>query len=149
VLTAAFWNTNVRDNTNALPRGVLGFFTTSTNFATSGTHTTFQDDGLTVSATYEGNRRLRVLITWTLYVPGGANSITFKVLRGSTEIVQGSVDSVSLAVGGGNLFSFAFDFAGPATGATETFKTQIRGSSNTQVATFAYKTITVEDVGPV
>lgn len=136
-------------NFNYLPRGVLGYYTTSSNFATSATHTTFQDDGLSVSVTYGASRVLKVSVGWTLYPGGGLQSIYFKWLRGSTQIgPTGTVDSASLNAGGGNFFTFSWVFNGPAAGATETFKTQIAAStSNTAVNTFSNKWICIEDLG--
>ena len=147
VLTASKYNQEVVENGSIVSRGVLGLFTTSTGFVTVSNHTTFQNDGLSVSASYAANRRLRVTVGWTLFVSGGGNNINFKIRRGSTDLLSATHDSVTLAVGGGTFFTEVIVFNGPATAATETFTTQIAGSSNTAVNTFGTKFICVEDVG--
>lgn len=132
---------------NYLPRGTLGLFSSTTSFRTTGTHTTFQNDGLSVSVTYAASRIIRVTVGWQLYVSGGANTILFKIRRGSTDILSSSHDSATLATGGASWFTDVIVFNGPASSATETFTTQIAGSVNTAVDTFGTKFIHVEDLG--
>ena len=154
VLTASKYNQEVVENQIQDPRGHLGSSTPVTsNFTTSGTHTTFQDlTGYTVSATYAANRILRVSIEVGCYVPGGGNNVVYKIIRGSTDIREFYVTNE--AVQGGvplDLF-YAHTFTGPASGATETFKVQIAAlTNNTQVGNGASSArpgrIIVEDLG--
>lgn len=53
VLTAAFWNTNVRDNTNALSRGIVARSQITTSTANS---QVMADSGLSVTWTAESDR---------------------------------------------------------------------------------------------
>jgi hypothetical protein len=58
VLTAAFWNTNVRDNSNALSRGVIAVATRTTS---QGSITSIVDlTDMTLTITAEANRRYLV-----------------------------------------------------------------------------------------
>ena len=130
---------------------VLGFHTLSSNFVTTGTHTTYQDEGLTASVTYQGNRYLRVSWMGGLFGSGGATRIGIKMLRGSTTLFTWvSPTSVNATVT--EAYGFACVFAGPATGATETFKLQIASvGTNTAVQSSGSgspRTLLIEDLGP-
>ena len=150
MLTAAFWNENVRDNSVALPRGILGIDELTTAFSTSSPHSTFQDTGLSSSVTYEANRRLRVDVTTGLSRPGGANNIEIRILRTSTEVIRWFIRTERLETTI-NSFSFSYVFNGPATSGTETFKLQIGGTSDFQVGCPATATqkrqIVITDLG--
>ena len=130
---------------------VLGFHSLSTNFVTSATHTTFQDEGLTSSVTYQGNRYLRVSWNGGVFAGGGAQRVTIKLLRGSTTLFTWvSPTNVNALVT--EAYGFACVFAGPATGATETFKLQIAAlTANTSVQSSGSgspRTLLIEDLGP-
>jgi hypothetical protein len=156
VLTAAFLNTNLRDNTQYLydeldTRGVLGYELLTTAFTTSSNHQTMQDEGLDASVTYAANRKLR--ITWfsRLNSPGGAQRMAFRFVRGSTTVYEGSSVPLETVAAYSSLFSYTFD--GPATAGTETFKVQISAATNnTSVQSFASsgspRYILIEDLGP-
>lgn len=137
---------------NYLPRGLLARVSSTSSFRTTGTHTTYQDEGLSVSTTYLGSRFLRVTWTGHLYVSGGTNTINLKIIRGSTDLNEFTVPAETLATGFGHAFTFSYTFAGPASGATETFKVQIRASTNnTAVDSYAaaasIRVLTIEDLG--
>ena len=141
----------ISDRRSVAVPGLLGFASSTTSFTTSGTHTDFQDEGLSASITYGAGRRLRLSAGLNLYVPGGANQMQMRFLRGSTTILEREMPSGALS----NLYLnnqvIAHVFNGPTAGATETFKVQIKGVSNTQVGSFAsstfVKTLAVEDLG--
>jgi hypothetical protein len=153
VLTAAFWNTNVRDNLNASPRGILGFHTSTTAFQTSATHTTAQDEGLTKSITYEANRTLKVTLRVNPFTTGGLQAVEYQVLRGATIIVVFFINLTDLSTTAATVKTLSHTFNGPASAATETFKVQYRAAtSNTAVNSYAdatlNKQLVVEDIGP-
>jgi hypothetical protein len=132
---------------------VLGFHELNTAFNTSATHTTLQDEGLSCSVTYGGNRYLRVSAKLILYTPGGVNAIRTAFLRGATTIFQHEAQATLLQNSDGSSFNPSSVFSTPSTGATETFKVQIRALvNNTQVSSYADATFSrqllVEDIGP-
>lgn len=134
----------------AVPR-LLGFATTTSIFDTAATHTTFQDDGLSKSITYAASRILRAEFNVLAYANGGANSIVWCLLRGSTTV--GSFEMTANAVAGYTSATFSVVFNGPSTAGTETFKTQIRAATNnTQVRNYAASTyprsLSIYDLGP-
>ncbi len=138
---------------NYLPRGLLAYSSAVTaQFTTSSTHTTFQDvTNYSVSTTYSANRILRVTIQVGPFIPGGANNVVYKIVRGSTDVQSFDVPNEAMATGFAHSFVFSATFAGPASGSTETFKLQMRGTANTQVGNNASASnvgrIIVEDLG--
>lgn len=130
----------------------LGLATLTTAFATSATHTNYQDEGLSVSATYSSSRVLRVTFATTGYASGGAQRIYFKVVRGSTDVTQWLTPTVVNSILPES-FTWSHTFNGPVNGATETFKMQVKAASaNTAVQSYATstqpRTLVVEDLGP-
>ena len=122
---------------NAFGRGVLGYESLTTSFATSATHTTFQDEGLDASISYGANRILKVTLSVRPYPNGGLQAIYYRVLRGSTEVAKWIVESVVLSASTAGHFMLEQVFTGPAAAGTETFKVQIAAATaNTQVTSY-------------
>ena len=140
--------------TTARPYALLGNATSTTAFITAATHTTFQDDtGMTTSVTYGAARKLRMTYCTALRIPGGANGVSVRLLRGSTTVIYRDVPPTALEASNVNGVTFTHTFNGPSAGATETFKVQVRASvNNTSVESYAdtdyVKSLTVEDLGP-
>lgn len=137
----------------ARPYAVLGRHSLTTAFTTSATHTTAQNEGLTTSVTYGASRVLRVVFTVNPYAAGGANTVTYTLLRGSTTIRQFNLHSGIMSTTASFSMTQSHTFAGPVGGATETFKLQINGTpNNTSVSSFADanypRTLLIEDLGP-
>jgi hypothetical protein len=138
---------------NRLPWGVLATSSSvTTQFLTSATHTSFQDvTDFTASTTYTENRILRVTVQVAPFIPGGANNIVYKILRGSTDISTFLIPGEAMSSGVALNLSLSATFSGPVTGATETFKLQMRGLVNTQVgnnaSAFGPGRLIVEDLG--
>ena len=139
--------------TRAQKYQVLGRVTATNSSLTASTHTTMQDptNQLSVSATYQGNRILRVTINNNPVANGGTQGLLFAMLRGTTTIVGFQLDTMSATLPDSRMFTYTF--SGPATGATETFKLQMAARTlNTQVQDFGSATyirsLTVEDLGP-
>jgi hypothetical protein len=131
---------------------LLGRAALTTNFTTSSTHTTQQDEGLSVSVTYNPSRILRVTLQVSAGASGGAQGVVYRVLRTST-VVNAWTNSRALSTVFGDAMTYTCTFAGPATGGTETFKVQIAAlSNNTAVNSYGNATeprvLTVEDIGP-
>jgi len=88
VLTAAQWNSDVRDNSLALSRGYKAATTLATSYTL--TSATYVDvTGLSVTFTAEANRRYQVI----LYVSvGNATGVTQVVINdGTSDIAEGYV----------------------------------------------------------
>lgn len=130
---------------------VLGLHNLTASFNTVATHTTFQDEGLTLSIAYRASRVLRVTWNGHLQASGGAQGIKLSFVRGATTIGNVQSESVSAATPVSRTFSKTFN--GPATAATETFKIQIGAlTANTAVTSYGDANFTrqlvVEDLGP-
>jgi hypothetical protein len=130
----------------------IGFQALTTSYVTTGTHTAYQDEGLSASVTYRANRLLRASWNGGLYAGGGAQKIKVQLLRGSTTVYEfispTAVNSIVTEAWG-----FSIPFAGPATAATETFKLQIAAyTSNTSVQSSggasSPRSLLIEDLGP-
>lgn len=137
---------------NRLPWGILGRVQSTTSFNTVATHTTYQDDGLSVSVNYSANRIIRVTWQTTVYTAGGANTIGAKAVFGSTDLIDWSFPQEALSNTFGLSVCETVTFVGPATAGTATFKIQIRAATNnTRVDEFASVTgprqLIVEDLG--
>jgi hypothetical protein len=131
---------------------VLGFQSLQTSYPTTGTHTTYQDEGLSFSATYRASRILRVSWNGGLFAGGGAQRIKIKALRGATSLFEFSTPTIV-----NNLlteaYGFSYVFAGPSTAGTETFKMQVAAvTANTSVQSSGTaaqpRTLLLEDLGP-
>ena len=131
---------------------LLGRHELTTAFTTSSTHTTFQDEGLTLSVSYQGGRVLRVSLNVHAVATGGTQGIAYQVLRTATSVMQSQI-GFALPAASATSFSFNRVFNGPATAATETFKVQIKAlTANTSVSSYGdasyVRHLVVEDLGP-
>ena len=131
---------------------VLGLHQLTSDTATASTHTTFQAEGLTKSITYGGNRILRMSVQVHPYAGGGDQRLVYRFMRGSTPLSE----FVTTAIAGASLvhsYFWCYTFAGPSSGATETFGVQFRAASaNTQVqsasSSIVPRVLLIEDLGP-
>jgi len=82
VLTAAFWNTNVRDNSNALSRGIIAVATKNTS---QGSITSLVDlTDMSVTITAEANRRYLVMGYSTAVSSVASDTINLDINSGAT-----------------------------------------------------------------
>lgn len=130
---------------------LLGKHELTSTFTTAATHTTAQDEGLTISISYLPSRVLRVTFTGHPYASGGAQGISLRFVRGATTFAFFQTESLSAATPLSRSFTKVFN--GPATGATETFKVQMMAlTANTAVSSYGDANFTrqliVEDLGP-
>lgn len=137
---------------NYLPRGLLGLHTLTSGFTTTGTHTTYQDEGLTSSVTYAASRILRVSYQASIYPSGGSNRVVVRLMRGSTQLKEFFLPPEAASTTEAFDVFFSITFNGPASGATETFKAQMKaGIGNTAVSAYADanrpRVLTIEDLG--
>lgn len=130
----------------------LGLHSITTAYATTATHTTLQNEGLTLTVAYRANRILRMTWNGSFFAPAGSQRVTIRFLRGSTTVYDYiSPTAIGTIVNEG--FTISVPFLGPATASSETFKIQIAAlSSNTAVQSFASasapRTLLLEDLGP-
>ena len=129
----------------------LGLHSLTTAYVTTATHTTFQDEGLTVTASYRANRILRMSWNGSLYAPAGSQRVKLRLLRGSTTVYDWiSPTAINTITNEGYFVSVPF--LGPATAASEVFKIQIATYSATAVQSYATasapRTLLLEDLGP-
>jgi hypothetical protein len=132
--------------------GLLGRSILTSNFQTSGTHSTYQDNGASCSVSYGANRIIKATYKCMGIAVGSANDIYWKCLRGSTSIGEYAVPVGQAAAGSGYGYSVDFIFVS-SSAATETFKMQIRGGNNTRVDEYVSGSMTtrefiVQDIGP-
>jgi hypothetical protein len=124
VLTAAFWNTNVRDNSVALPRGYIGLTTLATSFSTSST--SYVDvTGLSVTFTAEANRRYLVTLQYAM-TNNSANVCQCVINDGTNDLSEGYSVQVSNVI----LSSHIFAVTTPAAGSV-TYKVRIKVAGGT------------------
>ena len=96
MLTAAFWNANVRDNSVALPRGYVALTTLATTFTTTSLPPV-DVTGFSVTFTAEAGRRylISLLINTT---NTGANQNRFYILKAASQLFEGFVPPVTSPV---------------------------------------------------
>ena len=130
----------------------LGLHSLTTAYATTATHTTLQDEGLTLTVNYRANRILRMTWNGSFYAPAGSQRVKLRMLRGSTTIFDWiSPTAINTITNEG--FTISVPFLGPATASSETFKIQIAANTSaTAVQSYATasapRTLLLEDLGP-
>jgi hypothetical protein len=112
----------------------VGYVQSTSAFVTSSAHTTFQDDGLSVSCALVNGARYRVTVQCHFYAPGGVQTINLRVVAGPTEV--GRFRIRNLSTGSVDSYTFTASFASGTTGAV-TIKTQIvANDADTSVGNF-------------
>jgi hypothetical protein len=137
---------------NNLPFGLCGLQTITSQFATSATHTTFQDTGATLTITEVSGRRYKICSKMNVYPPGGLQGVNVQILRGASAINRGDFPPAAMDTGVSFPTIIEYDYTSVASGSA-TFKVQIAAASaNTQVADFGSSTYPrqfwIEDLGP-
>ena len=136
---------------NDLPWGYVGLQTLTTSFATSATHTTFQDSGMTLTFTEVNGRKYKITARVNPYPSGGLQGIKMRIVRGSTAIAQSDFSSAVLDTGVSFPTSIVYVYTSTASGSA-TFKIQIGAlTNNTTVEDFGSATYPrqffIEDIG--
>ena len=136
---------------NNLPFGIMGLQTSTSAFGTSAVHTTFQDDGLTLTITEISGRRYKITALENPYPNGGLQGVSYALLRSATILRQWSYSSVVMDTG--NAFPAVMEYVYIATtSGSATYKMQLAaGSANTQVTSYGDGTFPrqfiIEDLG--
>jgi len=136
---------------NALPWGIAGVQTLTTAFATSATHTAYQDTGQTLTITEVSGRIYRITAKVNPYPNGGLQGVSFKILRGATALTQADFSSLVMDTGVSFPTIISYTYTSVGSGSA-TYKMQIAAMTlNTQVTDFgaaAYpRQFTIEDIG--
>lgn len=135
-----------------LARGVLGVHTLTSVFSTAATHTTYQDEGLTVTTDDLVGRRFKFTLAVNVYVPGGANGVTYRLLRDGVSMREWYIPTEALSTGTVHSMTLTHVETVAVTHAGTVFKVQIAAfATNTQVASSAsaafQRQLTIEDIG--
>lgn len=138
--------------TATLPLGALGTHTLTTVFTTTGTHTTLQDEGLTLTINDTAGRRLRFTFVVQPYAPGGANSIVLTLLRNGVKVRDYVLPSTAVSTTDAHAMTLSHVETIAATFANSVYKLQIAASpTNTSVSSFGSATLPrqfiIEDIG--
>ena len=136
---------------NDLPFGIAGYQELTTNFVTSGTHTTFQDNGMTLTITEIVNRYYRITAYSNPYPSGGLQGVNLRLLRGANALKQGNYSVNVMDTGTALPVVFTYVYKSAASG-SQTYKVQIAAASaNTAVNDYADATFPrqfiIEDIG--
>ena len=132
--------------------GQVGVQTLTTGFTTSATHTTAQLSGMTLTFTEVSGRIYRITAFTNLYPSGGLQGITFRLLRGATQVRRLDISSVVLDTGISIPQALSFVYTSASSGSV-TFSTTINAlASNTAVTDYAdatyFRQFLIEDIGP-
>lgn len=119
-LTASFWNTNVRDNSLALPRGYITQTTLATTFSTSSA--AYVDvTGLSVTFTAEANRRYEIILNYAIGAGAGVSQVVINDT--SNDIAEGYA-SIASQVNTSTIFATVTPAAG-----SRTYKARVLSNS--------------------
>jgi hypothetical protein len=131
--------------------GVLGVHTLTTVFTTVGTHTTFQDEGLTLTRNEIAGRRLKFTLEVNPMVVGVGNHVIYKLTRDGVDLRSWYVLSENLSGSYASANTLVYTDVSPATHIGSVFKVLIAGAGNTAVKSHADGTLPrqfiIEDVG--
>lgn len=137
---------------NSLPFGVAGVQTLTTAFATTATHTTFQDNGMTLTITEVSGRRYLITARVNPYPSGGLQGIKMQIVRGSTALARSDFSPNVLDTGVSFPTVITYVYTSAASGSA-TYKMQIGAlTANTEVQDFGSATYPrqffIQDIGP-
>jgi hypothetical protein len=136
---------------NRFPRGVMGLQTLTTTFATAATHTTFQDNGATLTITEVSGRLYKIVYQGYPYPNGGLQGISYRILRAGANIEQYLLPQSATETG--NAYPFHFEYVHEATqSGSVTFKLAMAAAFvNTQVSDYGdasfKRQFWIEDIG--
>jgi hypothetical protein len=140
------------DTPSTAPRGVLGITAIDGLFNTSAPHTTYQNEGLSVTASETAGRRQKWTVVVGGYAPGGANGMGWQLFRDGVSLRSWTVPTEAISTTNANDFSFTYVETVAATHANSVFTVQVAAiSNNTQVSSFGAvgrrRLLIVEDIG--
>lgn len=135
----------------ALPFGSLGGHSLSTAFVTTGTHTTFQDEGLTKTVDDVAGIRYMFTLSVQPYVSGGVNRVQYRLLRDGVTMRTWDLTSASLSTTEQGPTTLTYSEVVAVTHAASVYKVQIAGVLNTAVNSHGAagypRQLLIEDLG--
>lgn len=136
---------------NRFPRGVMGLYESTSAFGTTGTHTTFQDTGATITFTEQSGRIYRIQYFTAPYPNGGLQGIKYQLVRASSALKIFEFPSGMLSTAVACAVNMGFVYTSTSSGSV-TFKMQIAAlTSNTSVQDYAAASLprqfVIEDLG--
>lgn len=153
---ATAWGNAVADDVNALnvqlPR-VLGYMGLTATFTTVAPHTTYQDEGLTVTVTEPAGRPLRITLGVNLYPSGGIAHMGLQILRNGVVVREWTFPGEAMATGTSHGMTLQHVIlSSGAGGSGVVYKTQIKSFAATAVTSWAAgastsRFILVEQIG--
>jgi len=136
---------------NNLPFGVCNTQTITSIFNTSAPHTTFQDNGMTLTITEVSGRKYRITALGLPYPTGGAQGMGYRILRAGVSLVQRNLSTLLMNATNTFPLSLSYVYTAVSSGSV-TYTAQIQASTNnTQVTDYADATFPrqffIEDIG--
>ena len=132
--------------------GQVGLQTLTSIFTTSATHTTFQDNAMTLTINEVSGRIYQITAYSNLYPSGGLQGTNLRILRAATTLKQANFSSTVMDAGVGFAVVVSHTYTSVASGSA-TYKVQIAAlTSNTAVTDYADATFprqfVITDIGP-
>lgn len=139
---------------NLLPGGVLGVHSLTSAFVTAGSHTTYQDEGLTKTVAETAGRRLKFTLIVAPYVSGGTNSIVYALLRGAVGIHEWFVPIEAMSTALPHMMTFTHTEVVASSAGASVFKVQLKANTNNTAvnsygAAVSARQLIIEDTGIV
>ena len=136
---------------NNFPFGLMGLQTSTSQFATSATHTTFQDDGLTLTITEISGRKYKITALENPYPNAGLQGVKFALVRTTTTLREWTYAPAVMdtTVAYPAVMEYVYTSVGSG---SVTYKMRISAATaNTQVITYADasfpRQFIIEDLG--
>lgn len=136
---------------NRFARGVMGLQSITTIFTTAATHTTYQDNGATLTFTEVSGRLYRINYHGYVYPSGGLQGINLRFVRNGVELERFLYAAKVLDAGNSLPTQCEYVYQSTANGSA-TFKVQMAAAaSNTAVSDYGAATdvrqFWIEDIG--
>jgi hypothetical protein len=133
------------------PRGVMGLQTLTTAYDTTSPHTTFQNNGMTLTITEELGRIYRITAACFPYPSGGLQGVFFRAMRAGVSIKQFNFSPTVMDAGVSLPLFMTFVYTSVASGSA-TYTMQIAAATaNTSVSDYGDATFRrqfwIEDIG--
>lgn len=136
---------------NNLPFGIVAGQTLTSSFTTSATHTTFQDDGFSISFNEISGRIYKITALENPYPSGGQQGIGFQIQRNGTTLRQFQYSTTVMDSGTGYPAVLEFIYTATTSGAATYTMRIAAATANTAVSTYGDgsfpRQFVIEDIG--
>jgi hypothetical protein len=121
---------------NNLPWGIAGLQNLTTAFATTAPHTTFQNNGMTLTITEVSGRRYRITAKTQPYPNGGLQGVSLRLLRAGVSLLEWNLDQTLMSTTSAYDGYLSYVYTSVASGSA-TYTMQIKSTTNnTQTTDF-------------